>query len=322
MTYSETNTNTNTNDDDFIARCSAFSPGHITGFFERPNNNNNNKNMDLLFHGSKGAGFSFKKGVTTTIDLYKSNNKGYQIFLNNSLFNEVEVSKWVVQYYLDKFDLPSYFINIKHSIDIPIGYGLGTSGAAALSLSYALNKSLDIGLLKEQAAQIAHIAEIQCKTGLGTVIAEFYGGLEIRTSFGAPGVGKVTKIELNNYKAIILCINPISTKQILNNYSTNANTLGNKMVEQLLLSKDVNSFLSMAHKFADSLGLTKGSCEKPIQKLNRLGIDCSIALFGQTVFTIVEDKEVSKVTSILKEFPGTLIVSDIDNKGALIKDYD
>jgi pantoate kinase len=328
MTYSGTNANTtitNTNDDDFIARCTAFSPGHITGFFEKPNNNNNNnnnKNTDLLFHGSKGAGFSFKKGVTTTIELYKSKNKGYQIFLNDSLSNEQEVSKWVVHYYLDKFDSPSYFINIKHSIDIPIGYGLGTSGAAALSLSYALNKALDIGLLKEQAAQIAHIAEIQCKTGLGTVIAEFYGGLEIRTSFGAPGIGKVTKIELNNYKAIILCINPISTKQILDNYSNNANTLGNKMVEQLLLSKDVNSFLSMAHKFADFLGLTKGSCKKPIQKLNRLGIECSIALFGQTIFTMVEDKEVSTVTSILKEFPGTLIVSDIDNKGALIINYD
>ena len=323
MTYSETGANTNTNttkDEDFITRCTAFSPGHITGFFEKLNNNN--KNTDLLFLGSKGAGFSFKKGVTTTIELYKSKNKGYQTFLNDSFSNELEVSKWVVQYYLDNFNLPSYFINIKHSIDIPIGYGLGTSGAAALSLSYALNKVLDIGLLKEQAAQIAHIAEIHCKTGLGTVIAEFYGGLEIRTSFGAPGIGKVTKIELNNHKAVILCINPISTKQILNNYSYNANALGKNMIEQLLLSKDINSFLSMAHKFADFLGLTKGLCEKPIQKLNSHGIDCSIAMFGQTIFTLVEEREVSKVKSILEKFPGTLIVSDIDNKGAFIKNYD
>ena len=78
----------------------------------------------------------------------------------------------------------------------------------------------------------------------------------------------------------------------------------------------------MAHKFADFLGLTKGLCEKPIQKLNSLGVDCSMALFGQTVFTLGQDSEVSKVTSILKEFPGTLIISDIDNKGAIIKNYD
>lgn len=303
---------------ELVASCTAFSPGHITGFFEKPENTN--QNSDLLFYGSKGAGFSFKKGVTTSVELYKSKNNWYQIYINNSLTNNAEVSKWVVQYYLDKFDF-TYYIKINHSIDIPIGYGLGTSGAAALSLSYALNKALDINFLKEQAAQIAHIAEIECKTGLGTVISEYYGGLEIRTSFGAPGIGKVTKIELNNYKAIILCISPLSTKQILTNYSNNANTLGQKMVEQLLLSKDITSFLRMSHEFADFLGLTKGLCAKPIEELNHFGVDCSIGMFGETIFTLVPPNEISKVTSILKKFQGTLIVSDIDNRGALIEDF-
>jgi pantoate kinase len=334
MTYSKANAdaavafddgdtiNSTTDDNDFIDSCTAFSPGHITGFFEKPGNISN-KNLDLLYYGSKGAGFSLKKGVTTTVELYKSQSKCYQISLNDSLSNELEVSKWIVQYYLNKYNpLPSYFINIKHTIDIPIGYGLGTSGAAALSLSYALNKVLNIGLLKEQAAQIAHIAEIHCKTGLGTVIAEFYGGLEIRTSFGAPGIGKVTKIELNNHKAIILCISPISTKQILKDYLNDANTLGKNMIEQLLLSKDINSFLSMSYRFADFLGLTRGICEKPIQKLNSHGFDCSVALFGQTVFTLVQEKQALKVKSILEKFSGILIVSDIDNKGAFIKNND
>ena len=304
---------------ELIARCTAFSPGHITGFFEKPENKKHN--TDLLFYGSKGAGFSFKKGVTTSVELYKSKNKWYQIYINNSLTTNAEVSKWVVQYYLDKFDF-TFYIKINHSIDIPIGYGLGTSGAAALSLSYALNNALNINLSKEYAAQIAHIAEIECNTGLGTVISEFYGGLEIRTSFGAPGIGKLTKIELNNYKAIILCISPLSTKQILTNYSNNANSLGQKMVEQLLLSKDVNSFLRMSHQFADFLGLTKGICAKPIEELNRIGVDSSIGMFGETIFTLVPPNEVSSVTSVLKKFPGTLIVSDIDNRGALIEDFD
>jgi pantoate kinase len=304
---------------ELIARCTAFSPGHITGFFEKPENKKHN--TDLLFYGSKGAGFSFKKGVTTSVELYKSKNKWYQIYINNSLTTNAEVSKWVVQYYLDKFDF-TFYIKINHSIDIPIGYGLGTSGAAALSLSYALNNALNINLSKEYAAQIAHIAEIECNTGLGTVISEFYGGLEIRTSFGAPGIGKLTKIELNNYKAIILCISPLSTKQILTNYSNDANSLGEKMVEQLLLTKDVNSFLRMSYQFADFLGLTKGICAKPIEELKRLGVDSSIGMFGETIFTLVPPNEVSSVASVLKKFPGTLIVSDIDNRGALIEDFD
>ena len=304
---------------DLVARCTAFSPGHITGFFEKPRNKN--QNTDPLFYGSKGAGFSFKKGVTTSVELYNSKKKSYHIYINNLLTNNAEVSEWVTQYYLDKTDF-SYYIKINHSIDIPIGYGLGTSGAAALSLSYALNKALDIKFLKEQAAQIAHIAEISCNTGLGTVIAEFYGGLEIRTSFGAPGIGKVTKIELNNYKAIILCIGPLSTKQILSNYSNNANILGRKMVEQLLLSKDVNSFLRMSHEFANFLGLTKGLCAKPIEELNNFGVECSTGMFGETIFTLVSPSEIYPVISMLKKYPGTLIVSDIDNRGALIENFE
>ncbi len=304
---------------DLVARCTAFSPGHITGFFEKPRNKN--QNTDPLFYGSKGAGFSFKKGVTTSVELYNSKKKSYHIYINNLLTNNAEVSEWVTQYYLDKSDF-SYYIKINHSIDIPIGYGLGTSGAAALSLSYALNKALDIKFLKEQAAQIAHIAEISCNTGLGTVIAEFYGGLEIRTSFGAPGIGKVTKIELNNYKAIILCIGPLSTKQILSNYSNNANILGRKMVEQLLLSKDVNSFLRMSHEFANFLGLTKGLCAKPIEELNNFGVECSTGMFGETIFTLVSPSEIYPVISMLKKYPGTLIVSDIDNRGALIENFE
>ena len=112
-----------------------------------------------------------------------------------------------------------------------------------------MNKALNINLSKEYAAQIAHIAEIECNTGLGYCNLRILWWIRIRTSFGAPGIGKLTKIELNNYKAIILCISPLCTKQILTNYSNNANSLGQKMVEQLLLSKDVNFFLRMSHQF-------------------------------------------------------------------------
>jgi pantoate kinase len=94
------------------------------------------------------------------------------------------------------------------------------------------------------------------------------------------------------------------------------------MVERLLLSKDVNSFLRMSYEFADFLGLTKGLCAKPIEELNNCGIDCSIGMFGETIFTLVPPNEISTVTSVLKKFRGTLIVSDIDNRGAVIENFD
>src|SRR5512145_1993980 len=147
-----------------VAVAKAFSPGHITGFFEIPHG----AYSHFLHRGSKGAGFSIDRGIATTAYVYESAKAGYQISINGVEARDAEVSKWVVEEYLKLADKP-YFVNIEHDIGIPVGFGLGSSGAAALSLSYALNQALDTGLSRTEAAQIAHRAEIACKTGLGTV---------------------------------------------------------------------------------------------------------------------------------------------------------
>ena len=43
---------------------------------------------------------------------------------------------------------------IEHESDLPIGYGLGSSGSAALSLSYALNHALKTNLTKTQVPRL------------------------------------------------------------------------------------------------------------------------------------------------------------------------
>ena len=296
-----------------IALAKAFSPGHITGFFEAPHEISC---FHFLHRGSKGAGFSIDRGIATTAYLYESAKPEYQISINGVKSRNAEVSKWVIEEYLKLADRP-YFISIHHDVEIPIGFGLGSSGAAALSLSYALNQVLDIGLNRTQAAQIAHHAEIACNTGLGTVIAEFAGGFEMRTSAGAPGIGSVSKINLDkNYKAVVLCLAPILTKSFLTNRINEINGLGGIMLSKLSASRSLDDFLKMSHGFAEMLSLTKGRCKRPIAALKTRGIESSVALFGQTVFTIVSEERVAEVAGALREFAGTLIICDIDVAGA------
>ncbi len=293
-----------------VAIAKAFSPGHITGFFEIPASYNH-----FLLKGSKGAGFSIERGIATTIHVYESNSTDYRISINGKRTQNAEVSKWVVEEYLKLADRP-YFVSIDHDVGIPVGFGLGSSGAAALSLSYALNNALDIGLSKTQAAQIAHHAEVACKTGLGTVIAEYAGGFEMRTRAGAPGVGAVSKIELDGYKAIILCLAPISTKSFLTNHMAEINGLGGAMLRKLSESKDVKDFLQMSNEFAQTLGLTAGICQTPIEMLKARGFGASVALFGRTVFTLVPRERANEAREVLKRFGGTLLVCNIDSSGA------
>ncbi|WP_187147671.1 pantoate kinase [Candidatus Nitrososphaera gargensis] len=297
-----------------VAVAKAFSPGHITGFFEIPYGSYSH----FLHKGSKGAGFSIDRGISTTAYVYESATTDYQISINGVRSSNVDVSKWVVEEYLKLADRP-YFVNVEHDIGIPVGFGLGSSGAAALSLSYALNEALDASLSRTQAAQIAHHAEIACKTGLGTVIAEFAGGFEMRTGAGAPGVGSVVKIDLENYyKAVVLCLAPISTKSFLTNMMDEINGLGGVMLSKLSKSRSVDEFLRMSHEFAETLGLTEGKCKEPIAALKALGIESSVALFGQTVFTLVPQTRSKQARDALKGFGGTLLVCNVDSNGARV----
>ena len=296
-----------------VAVAKAFSPGHITGFFEIPHGSYSH----FLHSGSKGAGFSIDRGIATTAYVYESAKSEYQISINGVQTSNAEVSRWVVEEYFKLADRP-HFVKVDHDVGIPVGFGLGSSGAAALSLSYALNEAFDIGLSRIQAAQIAHHAEIACKTGLGTVIAEFAGGFEMRTGAGAPGIGSVSKIDLENYKAVVLCLAPISTKSFLTSRMDDINGLGGIMLGKLSASRSVDDFLSMSREFAGTLGLTEDRCKEPIAALKSRGIESSVALFGKTVFTLVPRARAKEARDAIKDFGGTLLVCDIDGNGARV----
>ncbi|HET7147565.1 MAG TPA: hypothetical protein VFI73_03615 [Candidatus Nitrosopolaris sp.] len=297
-----------------VAIAQAFSPGHITGIVKR----SSVPYQHLLHQGSEGAGFSIDRGVTTTVSLFDDCNSRYQISINGRTVEDADVSELVLKQYL-KFTERPYYIKIEHDIEIPIGFGLGSSGAAALSLSYALNRSLDVGLSAEQAAQIAHCAEIVCRTGLGTVISEYTGGFETRTSAGAPGIGVIRKIELTGHSAIIFCMAPISTKSILcDNFDLRSVWNDNAWSNNLKSAVDIREFVSMAYEFASDLGLTEGRCKEPINRLKSHGFVSSVALFGDTIFTIVPEDLVKEAKQCLIGFNGQLLTCGVDNTGARV----
>lgn len=299
---------------DIVATSTAFSPGHVTGVFSPAESDH----TDIMNKGSTGAGFSISNGITTTAKTFEAKTKGYSITIDGIQVQNAPVSSYVAEYYLNLIDKP-IFLQITHTTEIPIGFGLGSSGAAALSLSYALNNSLKVGLTSVQAAQVAHCADLACKTGLGTVAALYAGGYEIRLKPGAPGKGLTLRKDLDGYVATILCISPLSTKAILSNRlmnTSNKNFCCSELLNRLKSMDDINGFLDASFNFASALGLTSGICNGPIKALKSEGYKCSIALFGETVFTIVRREKAKEVRSCLNKFQGTLIEATIDSLGA------
>ena len=293
----------------------AFCPAHITGFFKAELDKEDSKQL-----GSLGAGFSIQKGVKTTVavrDKTKHDISDFTIKVDGFESGDMRVSELV----LNRFSVKGKFIDVTHDIDVPVGYGFGCSAAVALSLSIALNDALDCKLTKIQVAQIAHNIEIECRTGLGDVLASYHGGFEIRVKPGAPGVGQVKKIDLSEKRdVIIICFNPISTKKFLKEKISSINGLGGKMVKKLIESNDTEEFQDMSIKFAKYVNVVTPKMNQVINLLHKNGIKCGVALFGETVFSLVTKDEKNKVKSLLKQFDdGLIIISKIDNSGARLQ---
>jgi pantoate kinase len=319
-----------------VSTAKAFCPGHITGFLAKVSDfgeyemlKKNDASISHLHKGSLGAGLAIDMGITTTVKVFDKGNNysrtSYDVLINGLNKNSnIEVTKSVVEQYVELLHGRSYHIKIEHETAIPIGYGLSSSGAAALSLSYALNRALNVGLDMEQAAQIAHRSEIECKTGLGSVLAQYVGGFELRSKIGGPGVGVVSSLpyhsSVQDFKVIILCLSPLSTKKFLTDHVGLLNGYGEEMLERFSISRSINDFLDISFEFATRLGLIRGKSGSLIKELKSQGFGSSVALFGETIFSIVKSNNVDNVINCLKGNGGTLLICGIDHHGARIID--
>lgn len=299
-------------------KATAFSPAHITGFFQifdQPEN--------PLFKGSKGAGVSLTKGVKTTVLAEKSARKLVEIKINGKTTETAEVSESVVGAFLSLAGTNCRLL-VEHEVEVPIGCGLGSSGAGALSLALALNELLRLELSKIEAAQVAHVAEVKCRTGLGTVIAETFGGIEIRASPGAPGIGEVKPIAVDdNYVVACLPFGPLSTRKALTDPKLHQviNRHGGKLVDELARKPHVRDFLRFSRDFAESTSLITDRVRKVLAEADDEGFVCSMAIFGETVFSLVRQDEVEKLLRIFRKHKQSqygIIRAEIDFEGARV----
>jgi len=296
----------------------AFCPAHITGFFKAHLDDNQN-NLENL--GSMGAGFSIKQGVTTRVKIQTKEDQesNFKITTNGYQSDKTDVSEFVLNEFLKLGEFSTNFFEIEHNISIPVGYGLGSSGAVALSLSYALDQALQTKLEKTMIGKIAHNAEVNCKTGLGDVLASYHGGFEIRVKPGAPGIGHVEKISTEKISIVMICFSPISTNKFIKEQLSQINGLGGKMVTRLLESKNYKSFQDMSLEFAKYVNVMTPRMQKVVDELTKNNIKCGIALFGETIFSMIPQKEESKVVEILQKYSdGIIIQSELDHSGARV----
>ncbi|MFW9975275.1 MAG: pantoate kinase [Candidatus Thorarchaeota archaeon] len=277
----------------------AFVPGHITGIFRIFDNYDN-----PLRCGSMGAGFSVAIGTVTSVSVV--DNPMLEITTDyNKQRIDAQVTKTVVQRMTEEYER-TLRVHVDHNSSLAIGAGFGASGAGALGTALALGHMLDPEIEYEKAAGFAHIAEITNHTGLGDVLAQTVGGLEVRVQAGGPGVGKIQSIDYQDTLLVALAGSPgLETAKVLTNPSSRQriNTIGEELVTKLIDNPTVEMFIECSREFSEKIGLQSTRVKQALNILDREGLtESSMVMLGDSVFCFCNEENSSVAQGILLDY--------------------
>ncbi len=304
----------------------AFAPGAISSFFEIHDTQNAKPLVDLEQVGAFGGGFGLSKGVYTTVTAKEAQKTSINISINNQAA-QAKTTRHVLETLLGQIS-EKYEIIVDHQIEVPIGMGFGTSAGGALTAGLALRDALGLKLTYNQIGRVAHLAEIQCQTGLGTVSSlTFSGGLVLVVEPGAPGICQIDRIPLTpDYMVVVgfhqsnMPKKPIFTspqrKQEINLY-------GKQTLDAILREPCLENFLACCLEFSEKAGFTTDKIRQLVKAVKKAGaIGAAQNMIGEAVHAVVPEENVELVAEAFKQtLPSNqVIVSKLDFQGArLIK---
>jgi pantoate kinase len=299
-----------------MGTASAYAPGHLTGLFQICD-----QPSDPLLKGARGSGVSLDLGVYTTVTAIDAETMSWSIKINGIDTKGAFVSENVLRRFSSHISPQA--ITVEHWVETPIVAGFGSSGGGALSLVLALNEATGVHLKKLEAAQIAHAAEIECKTGLGSVFAAVRGGFGVLIKPGAPGIGEAISIpNPSELRVVYLHFGPIPTKEALANPAlrTKINELGGKFVDELQRNPTAERFMHLSRRFTEHVGLVTPKLRALFDKMDPAGYPFTMAMFGEVGFSVMEKERAEEAAKLLESsFPGyEAIVVGIDREGAKV----
>ncbi len=303
-------------------RARSFSPAGISSFFEICDRTSDGTLItDPEQIGARGGGFVISKGVVTEVSLAEAKEKQIRVFINGKLWPEAETTKTVVEILLKKV-AETYHVTVRHRVNVPIGAGFGSSAAGALGTALAVSKALNLHLTYNQLGRIAHMAEVSCQTGLGTVGPLMLGGCIITTEPGAPGYASIDRIPVSpNHRIVAGTYRPFPTKEIFSSKEKRKiiDEWGRRTLDKILADPSLENFMLTCKEFAIETGLVTSRVRKLIELAENTGaVGAAQNMVGEAVHALVTvDKVEDVVQAFKKAMPSEkTLVAKIDLQGA------
>lgn len=253
----------------------AFAPGNLSCVFKIIPHPKATKMHSL------GMGFTITEGVVATVS--KSDSR------TTVRFNGADIHFPTVTSTVQK--LTSHPVAVDIDSPLPLGCGFGLSGAASLATTYALNLLLELGKSQEELAMTSHVAEVENRTGLGDVCAQYHGGCLVKLKKGYPLAAE--RLPIPEQAIYYRYFSSIQTKTILENAErrTRINRAADEALEALeKLTKsdtvDFNACIQLSKQFSLDSGLLEDTrVRKTIREIEEAGGVASMIMLGNAVFS-------------------------------------
>ena len=245
----------------------AFSPGHVTCFFQPV------RDTDVLKTGSRGAGIKLSLGTNVTVE---ENVHGTNIIMDGEP-SEAQITRKVLELLA-----PERNFDITIENQLPVSQGLGMSAAGALAAALCVSEIA--GKDASEAVKAAHIAEVEGKGGLGDVSGLMgKGHIPFRTVAGLPPNGNVIGTGERTKITIAVLSGKLETKNVLENKTKMSmiSLAGRIAVEAYQKDTSIDSLFSVSREFSKSAGLESRDISFALSMLDQAGM----CMLGNSIFT-------------------------------------
>lgn len=258
----------------------AFAPGNISCVFKIITH------TDPARMHSLGMGFTVQEGVEVTV----SEHPETTVHFNKQRINFPTV-RAVVNHLTQNIGVRGIKVNL--TSPLPLGCGFGLSGAASLATAYAINELIELKQDNEKLAMIAHVAEVENRTGLGDVCSQYHGGCLVKLKEGAPLVADTLPIP--EQPIYYRYFGPIQTSEVLrnteqtkriNHAADTALTALKKLTNTQINPEMLNDCFAVAKQFSVESGLLSDKrVIDTIAQVETSGGVASMIMLGNGVFS-------------------------------------
>lgn len=203
-------------------------------------------------------------------------------------------------------------LDVRHTIQVPIGTGFGTSAAAAMGLALGFSKLIDRPMSLVEAGFETHLVELKCRTGLNSEIGLLGGGIVIVRKEGAPGVGQIDLIPVPDDLSLVCVVQgPYYTPKALAHPRRlgRIEQKGDHFLKMILRKPTLDNFMFQAHRFALETGLADRYVQRMLtaaQSLDVIGVAQN--MLGRAIHIAVDEETAPRVMRKLRQlFPNTRV---------------